>query len=164
MKTKAIKYFKSILNLLFCVLLLNSTSCFFDSKAPANLTAIPISSEQIDLAWNNNLNEQLKKALQKSQAKTKPVLTIEKSLNNENFASIAELPYETIQYSDKGLEANSIYYYRVKAYFKDKESIYSNIASVTTNIKNNFSTIPVTTLPSGFEDKEVSITKSNLQN
>jgi hypothetical protein len=156
MKSEVINYLKSILNLLFCLLLLNSTSCYFDSKAPASLTATAISSEQIDLAWNNDLNEQLKKALQKSLAKTKPVIIIEKGLNNENFAPIAELPYETTQYSDKGLEANSTYYYRVKAIFKDKESIYSNIAQATTGIKKNFSTIPKTTLPAGFEDKEVS--------
>jgi hypothetical protein len=57
---------------------------------------------------------------------------IERSLDNVTFAQIGTAAADATTYSDSGLTALTLYYYRVRAYNADGDSAYSNTASDTT--------------------------------
>lgn len=85
---------------------------------PSNLSASPVSDNQINLAWTNG----------GSQNGTK----IERSLDGTNFTQIAVVSGNSSTYSDFGLAAQTKYTYRVRAYNIDNNSAYSNSISATT--------------------------------
>ena len=67
---------------------------------------------QIDMAWTDRaINEQ--------------GYEIERSTDGVNFTRLAVLPANTEFYSDTGLKASTIYYYRARAFFGDSYSNYS---------------------------------------
>ena len=55
---------------------------------------------------------------------------VERKSNNSNWTVIARLEANTTSYTDNNL-ASMTYYYRVKAVYNTKESLYSNEASIT---------------------------------
>jgi len=90
--------------------------------APSNLTATAISKSQIDLAWQDNSNNE-------------DNFVIERKKGTGSYSVIQTLPANTIAYSDTGLTRNTTYTYRVKATNVNGSSGYSNEASATT-LKN----------------------------
>ena len=88
--------------------------------APTSLTATPISSSQINLAWIDNANNETGYTLERSADSgfTSPT-------------SIA-LPANAASYSDTGRAASTTYYYRVRAQNATAVSSWSNTANATT--------------------------------
>ncbi len=94
--------------------------------APTNLTAIAISSTQINLSWtDNSINESGFK--------------IERGPGSSpsSWSEIATVGVDVKSYSNTGLTASTTYSYRVRAYNTAGNSNYSNTASATTTTSNN---------------------------
>lgn len=88
--------------------------------APTNLAATATSSSQINLSWTDNSNNE-------------QGFKIEYSLSSSSgFTEIATVGANITTYSNTGLNANTTYYYRVRAYNSAGNSAYSNTASATT--------------------------------
>ncbi|MBC7908881.1 MAG: fibronectin type III domain-containing protein, partial [Pyrinomonadaceae bacterium] len=87
--------------------------------APTNLTANAASSSQINLAWTDNANNETS-------------FRIERSTNGSTFTEIATVGANVTSYSNTGLAASTLYYYRVRASNSGGNSAYSNTASATT--------------------------------
>ncbi|MBT8063340.1 MAG: fibronectin type III domain-containing protein, partial [Gammaproteobacteria bacterium] len=88
---------------------------------PSNLNATSGYTDRIDLTWDDNSpNEQ--------------GFRIERSLDGATgWAEIAAPGANTTSYSDTGLNDNTTYYYRVRAFNGVGNSGYSNTASATTD-------------------------------
>lgn len=84
-------------------------------NAPGNLTAIAISSSEIDLAWSDNSTDETG-------------FSIERSLDGSSFSLLTTLTAGTTSYSDSGLTAGQTYWYRVFAENANGPSGYSNTA------------------------------------
>lgn len=91
--------------------------------APSNLTAAATSTSEIMLDWQDNSDDE-------------NGFKIERSLNGVSFSEIDEVGQNVTSYFDQGLDRNTTYYYRVRAFkvagSKNKYSDYSNTASDTT--------------------------------
>ncbi|MBN2181846.1 MAG: fibronectin type III domain-containing protein [Sedimentisphaerales bacterium] len=87
--------------------------------APTGLTAIAVSSSQINLSWTDNSNNETG-------------FGIEWSTDDVSFSWLADVGANVETYSDIGLEPSTTYYYRVYSYNSVYESGYSNMASGTT--------------------------------
>ena len=87
--------------------------------APTNLVAVAFSHNQVDLSWDDNSNNELG-------------FKIERKQGAGDFTEIATVEANRTSYSDKELEANTTYVYRVCAYNDVGDSEWSNEASVTT--------------------------------
>ena len=88
--------------------------------APSGLSAMPVSSSQINLSWTDtSVNEN--------------GFTIERSAAEiDNWIKIGFIPANTTSYSDTGINPNTTYHYRVSAYNVIGDSGYTNTASATT--------------------------------
>jgi len=90
---------------------------------PSGLTATATSTSEIILNWQDNSDDE-------------DGFKIERSLDGESFSEIDEVGQDVTSYSDQGLEKNTTYYYRVRAFRvlgnKNRYSAYSNVASDTT--------------------------------
>lgn len=89
---------------------------------PTNLTSTAISHNRIDLTWKDNATDETN-------------YRIERSLNGTSgWSQIGTAPTNSTTYSDTGLEEETTYYYRVRAYrLSDTSySAYSNVTSATT--------------------------------
>jgi len=89
-------------------------------SAPSSLTAVAISSDQIDLVWTDNATDE-------------NGFDIERSTDGVNFAVIASTSANVTVFSDTGLAANTTYSYRVSAFNSNGSSTTSNTASATTD-------------------------------
>jgi len=87
--------------------------------APSTLTATPISSSQINLAWQDNSGDETG-------------FKIERKTGSGSYSQIATVGAGVTSHSDTGLTASTTYYYRVRAYNAGGNSDYSNEASATT--------------------------------
>ncbi|MEQ1850142.1 MAG: FG-GAP-like repeat-containing protein [Chthoniobacteraceae bacterium] len=87
--------------------------------APAGLTASSVSISQIDLAWNDQSNNEAG-------------FRIERSVNSSAFAQIAQTGAGVTAFSDSGLVSGSQYVYRVRAFNAVGNSAYSLDVSATT--------------------------------
>ena len=87
--------------------------------APSGLTAAPITSSRIDLAWVDN-------------ATYEQGFKVERSTDGVSFTQIAVLGVNAAAYSSTGLLAGQTYTFRVRAYEGANDSAYSNTASATT--------------------------------
>jgi hypothetical protein len=87
--------------------------------APSNLTAVAMSSSQIDLRWSE-------------VSSNETGFTIEQSSDGITFTQINTVGANTTAYSDTGLRFNKTYYYRVRAFNSGGSSAYSNVASART--------------------------------
>ncbi|MGH7598557.1 MAG: fibronectin type III domain-containing protein, partial [bacterium] len=88
--------------------------------APSGLTATAISSAHIDLNWTDNSN---------SETGFKIEIKFGES---GTFTQIATAGANVTSYSSTGLQTNTEYFYRVRAYNAGANSAYSNVANATT--------------------------------
>jgi len=101
-------------------------------NAPTALTATTISISQINLAWtDNSTNETGFKIERKTGA-------------SGSYTQVGAMPANVASYQNTGLTANTLYYYRVRAYTAAGNSPYSNEASATTFIVNPPTTLTAT--------------------
>ena len=87
--------------------------------APSALTAIASSDTQIELSWtDNSVNE--------------ASFTIERSLDGSSWTTLTSTAAYTTSYSDTGLNASTMYFYRINAVNPNGSSAFSNTVSATT--------------------------------
>jgi len=86
--------------------------------APSNLTAVAVSSNQINLTWTDNSDNE-------------SGFIIERKEGSNSYVEIAVSDNVTT-FSDTGLGSNTTYTYRVRAYNSSGYSAYSNEVSATT--------------------------------
>lgn len=98
--------------------------------APSGMTAVSISSSQIDLGWSDNSNDETS-------------FDIERSLNGVDFAWIASVGADISNYQDSGLSASTTYYYRAAATNGAGSSAYSNTAYATTQYQGTPTSVEV---------------------
>ena len=89
-------------------------------SAPGNLTATAISSSRIDLGWIDNSTNETGFKVERGTSSSGP------------FSQIATVGANVTSYSNTGLNRNTMYYYRVRAYNAAGDSGYSNIAKAKT--------------------------------
>lgn len=89
--------------------------------APDNLVATAVSKSQINLAWTDNAGNETGFKIERCRGST-----------CTNFAQITTVGANVTAYSNSGLNANTSYRYRVRAYNAAGNSGYSNIAAATT--------------------------------
>ncbi len=89
-------------------------------NAPANLTAIAVSSSTINLAWTNNSSNDTGFKIERS--------TVSGTCYSQIYLTVAN----AVAYSDPTLSASSTYYYRIRATNAGGDSAYSNEASTAT--------------------------------
>lgn len=89
--------------------------------APSNLTALALSSSQINLAWTDN-------------ATNETGFKIERCTGSKctDFSQVAAVGANVTAFADTGLSARTTYLYRVRAYNTSGDSAYSNVAKATT--------------------------------
>ncbi len=85
----------------------------------ASTVETPVPASQIIVNWSDNSSNETN-------------FIIERSTNGTTYSQIAELPANTITYTDINLIPNTQYYYRIKAKSNNEFSSYSDIKSVTT--------------------------------
>ncbi len=88
-------------------------------QAPDNLTTKAVSPSEVDLEWNDNSDNE-------------DGFKIERKVSGGMYTVIATVSADTTTYKDTGLNDNTTYYYRVKAFNEQGESGYSNEANATT--------------------------------
>jgi titin len=87
--------------------------------APSGLSATPVSSSRIDLAWTDNATNELG-------------YKVDRSADGVTFSQIAQLAANVTTYANVSLPAATTYHYRVRAYDGANVSAYSSTASATT--------------------------------
>jgi len=117
--------------------------------APSNLQATVFSSSQINLAWADNSNNE-------------DGFKIERKTGSEvTYAQIGTAGVGVTSYQDTGLTCETIYYYRVRAYNSAGDSVYSNLASASTQAcSGNTPNTPAA--PSNLQATAVSTSQINL--
>ncbi|HKR58874.1 MAG TPA: fibronectin type III domain-containing protein [Pyrinomonadaceae bacterium] len=99
----------------------NATTTVTAPAAPTNLTASAVVLNQINLAWQDNSNNESGFKIERCQGAT-----------CTNFAEIATVGANVTTYQNTGLALLTTYRYRVYAFNGGGNSAYSNIASATT--------------------------------
>lgn len=87
--------------------------------APSLLFAKSATTNQIELAWRDNSNNE-------------SGFVIERAILGRPFGVVARLPGNTTSYTDKGLARKTIYVYRAYSYNAAGNSPYSNLAAQVT--------------------------------
>lgn len=93
--------------------------CMTLLRKPSSLSATAASASQIDLTWLDNES-------------TETSYEIFRSTNLSTFTSLATVAADEVSYSDTGLDASSVYFYKVRAINADNLSAFSNIAFAVT--------------------------------
>ncbi len=88
---------------------------------PTSLTATAISYSEIDLSWADSMYDE-------------DGFIIERSTDNANFNTVATVGADVHSYQNTGLERNTRYYYRVRAYIGTNYSSYSSTANAYTDV------------------------------
>jgi N-acetyl-anhydromuramyl-L-alanine amidase AmpD len=93
-------------------------------QAPSALTATAAGStsttyDKINLSWTDNANSEVG-------------FKIERSLDNVTYTQIATNAASDTTFTDSGLAAQKLYYYRVRSYNANGNSTYTAVASATT--------------------------------
>ncbi|MFQ5645265.1 MAG: metallophosphoesterase, partial [Thiogranum sp.] len=97
---------------------------------PADLTATAVCDFSIELSWSDNSTDE-------------NGFNIERRTASNNFVEIAQVGTNVTTYTDAGLQEDTCYTYRVRAFNSNGPSTYSNEDSATVNIScftYNFST------------------------
>ena len=87
--------------------------------APSALTAVAVSSEQVNLSWTD-------------LSSNETGFQIQRSSDGISFVKVADVAANVTTYENKGLSPVSKYYYRVFAFNTIGNSLFSNIAQITT--------------------------------
>lgn len=87
-------------------------------SAPTNVVSKPTSDAQINLTWNDTSDDEIG-------------FRIERSLDKVSWTEIASVGANVNSYSDDGLNPQTTYFYRVRAYNSAGNSAYSATAKVT---------------------------------
>lgn len=87
--------------------------------ASSSLTATAVSSGQVNLAWTDN-------------ATNETGFLVQRSVDQSAWIELANLPVNTLSYSDPTVGAGVTYYFKVTAYNSSGSAPASNIAMVTT--------------------------------
>ncbi|MDX1776319.1 MAG: fibronectin type III domain-containing protein, partial [Desulfobulbales bacterium] len=125
-------------------------------STPTGLSATAVSSSRIDLNWNDNNNE--------------TGYTVEKWINSAPVV-IATLNANVTSYQDSsGLEANTVYYYRISAFNQAGDSPFTSWISArtdattttTTSTTTTTTTLPQPQPPTGLSANAVSASQINL--
>lgn len=135
----------------------NSTSYAYDSvttdapplnppDSPTNLVATAVSSNQINLSWQDNSTNETGFKIER------------KTGSSGTYSQIATVGANMESYSNTGLSSDTTYYYRIRAYNGDGNSGYSNEDSDTT-----FSSITIPNSPSNLIANPVSSSQVSLQ-
>ena len=109
--------------------------------APSNLTATPISSSRINLAWTDN-------------STAEAGFKLERSTDGLNFTQLVVLGANATSYANTSLTAGTTYHYRVRAYTGAEHSAFSNTATAATQ--------PAPAAPTNLTAAAVSPSKINL--
>src|ERR1019366_5305070 len=96
-----------------------TTGVYAMQYAPTGLAATAVSTTGINLTWTNN-------------SPTATAILVENSTDNVTFTQIASLAGNAAAYSNTGLTASTLYYYRVRAQNAAGTSAYCNTSSATT--------------------------------
>jgi tartrate-resistant acid phosphatase type 5 len=86
---------------------------------PTNLVATAVSQSQINLNWIDNASDETG-------------FRIERSPDGATWTQIATVGAGITSYANTGLNANTTYYYQVRAYNSAGDSAYSNVVHATT--------------------------------
>jgi carboxypeptidase T len=113
--------------------------------APTDLAAAAVSSNQVNLSWNDNDSTETGFKIERCTGE-----------NCSDFAQIATVGPNVTSYSSTGLTASTSYSYRVHTYNTVGDSDYSNTASTTTPA------LPIPIAPSNLTAAAVSSTQINL--
>jgi predicted phage tail protein len=89
--------------------------------APTNLVATAVSRSQVNLTWTDNSSNETGFKIERCKGAT-----------CTNFTQIVTVGVNVTSYANTGLNANTTYRYRVRAYNASGNSGYSNIAAATT--------------------------------
>lgn len=92
--------------------------------APSNLAATAVATNQINLSWSDNSTNE-------------SGFLIERAPDNGGspgtWVQIASVGMNITSYSDMGLAVSTRYWYRVRAYNANGDSVYSNVTNATTS-------------------------------
>ena len=97
--------------------------------APSNMVAAALSDSQIQLDWTDRSSDE-------------SGFNLERSSDGLNFSQIASLTANTTSYVDSGLDADTLYYYRVRSWSSAGNSGYSNTAIAATELAEIPETFP----------------------
>ncbi|MCW3110203.1 MAG: C-terminal target protein [Segetibacter sp.] len=96
-----------------------NVSCYKTVGKPSGVKGITETPQTVKLTWSDNADDETK-------------YIIERSVNASTlFKSLVELPSNTSQYIDSAAPANSLLYYRVRAFRDTLASLYSDTAAVS---------------------------------
>ena len=98
----------------------SATTPYATPAAPSNLTATAVSTSQIDLTWTDNSGVETGVKIER------------KTGSSGTWAQIATVGANVTAYSNNGLTHGTTYYYRVRAYNVNVNSVYSNETYATT--------------------------------
>jgi len=110
--------------------------------APTNLTAEAVSQSSVLLNWDDNSNNENTFIIERS------------TWTNTNYEVVGNVSANVTTFTDQNLEANTAYFYQVKATNAQDESAYSNqvgIATVLTSTKS-VGQLPVAAFPNPVKD------------
>jgi hypothetical protein len=93
--------------------------------APTNLTASARGTSKVSLTWEDNAADEVAYEVERD--------------DGDGFERVASLAEDTTAYLDRGLAANTLYSYRVRAVAPGIVSEYSNVATATTDEETLFS-------------------------
>jgi Fibronectin type III domain len=113
---------------------------------PTNLTAIPVSSTQVNLSWIDNASNETGFTVMRGSTSSGP------------WSQIVITGPDVTSYANTGLSASTAYYYRVRASKVGSNSNFSNTATATT--LSTTSTIP--NAPNSLSASAASSTQINL--
>jgi hypothetical protein len=91
-----------------------------DLQVPSGLVANAVSQTQIDLAWQDNSDDETH-------------FVVERSPDGSSWSDVETVPADTESYSNTGLSCGTSYHYRIRAFRSaDSATAQSNVASDTT--------------------------------
>ncbi|NPV90545.1 MAG: hypothetical protein HPY50_07225 [Firmicutes bacterium] len=88
---------------------------------PVKLSAVSLSGSEVGISWSD-------------QSMNESGFKLERKTANKSYAEIAVIPKDTTTYKDTGLQENTIYSYRIRAFNASGTSLYSNEVTVQTPI------------------------------
>lgn len=89
-------------------------------EAPTSLVSLATGKTDAKIGWNDNSINELGFIIERSD------------ITSDNFIRIAAVDPNVTEFTDATLALNTSYFYRVKAYNEDTQTVYSNILSIKT--------------------------------